>query len=235
MATIGTLGVKYNNKIFKTNLTSPDTISIHKYLNFLKKKKIDNVIIEASSHGLYQKRLNHLNFKGAIFTNFSQDHLDYHKTMKSYLNAKLILFKEILSQKSIVISDKNIQPFKELKIISRKKNLKIQDISQEFNKVKNSSYEWISEFRIKNISMAIKAVRLCGLKDKLIYNSIKKLRDVNGRLELIKKYPNNIKIFIDYAHTPDALLKTLESLKTKFGNNITLVFGCGGDRDKKKI
>ena len=62
VATIGTLGVKYNNKIFKTNLTS-DTISIHKYLNFLK-KKIDNVIIEASSHGLHQKRLNHLNFKG---------------------------------------------------------------------------------------------------------------------------------------------------------------------------
>ena len=234
VATIGTLGVKYNNKIIKTNLTSPDTISIHKYLYFLKKKKIDNVVIEASSHGLYQKRLNHLNFKAAIFTNFSQDHLDYHKTMKSYLNAKLILFKEIMCQKSVVISDKNLQLFKELKIISQKKNLKIQDISREFNKVKNISYEWLSEFRIKNISMAIKAIKLCGLKDKFIYNSIKKLRDVNGRLELIKKYPNNIKIFIDYAHTPDALLKTLESLKTNYGNNISLVFGCGGDRDKKK-
>ena len=98
-ATIGTFGVKYKGKILKTNLTSPDTVMLHKNLDFLKKKKINNVIIESSSHGLDQKRLHHINFKGAIFTNFSQDHLDYHKTMKSYLNAKLILFREILKKK----------------------------------------------------------------------------------------------------------------------------------------
>jgi len=99
-ASIGTLGVKYKNKILKTGLTSPDTISIHKYLEILKKKKIDNVIIEASSHGLHQCRLHHINFKAAIFTNFSQDHLDYHRTMKSYLNAKFVLFKKILKKNS---------------------------------------------------------------------------------------------------------------------------------------
>ena len=71
-ASIGTLGIKYNNKIIKTSLTSPDTIALHKSLSILKKKKIDNVIIESSSHGLDQKRLHHINFKGAIFTNFSQ-------------------------------------------------------------------------------------------------------------------------------------------------------------------
>ena len=95
---IGTLGVKYNDKTIKTNLTSPDTISLHKNLSFLKRKNIDNVIIEASSHGLEQRRLHHINFKAAIFTNFSQDHLDYHKTMKSYLNSKLILFNKILKK-----------------------------------------------------------------------------------------------------------------------------------------
>ena len=93
-ASIGTLGVKYKNKILKTGLTSPDTISIHKYLEILKKNKIDNVIIEASSHGLDQCRLNHINFKAGVFTNFSRDHLDYHRTMSSYLNAKFILFKD---------------------------------------------------------------------------------------------------------------------------------------------
>ena len=67
--------------MIKTNLTSPDTVFLHKNLEFLKKKKIDNVIIEASSHGLDQKRLHNINLKAAIFTNFSQDHLDYHKTM----------------------------------------------------------------------------------------------------------------------------------------------------------
>ena len=99
VASIGTLGIKYNDKLIKTNLTSPDTITLHKNLHYLKNKKINNVIIEASSHGLDQKRLHHIKFKGAIFTNFSQDHLDYHKTMKSYLNVKLILFRKILSKK----------------------------------------------------------------------------------------------------------------------------------------
>ena len=98
VASIGTFGIKYRNKIIKTDLTSPDTISIHKHLLMLKKKNIDNVIIEASSHGLSQYRLHNINFKAGIFTNFSQDHLDYHKSMKAYFNAKLILFKKILKK-----------------------------------------------------------------------------------------------------------------------------------------
>ena len=99
VAYIGTLGVKYKKKIFQSDLTSPETITLHHTLERIKKNKIDNVIIEASSHGLHQKRLEHLNIKAGIFTNFSQDHLDYHKTMQSYLNAKLRLFKNILSKK----------------------------------------------------------------------------------------------------------------------------------------
>ena len=124
VASIGTLGIKFNSKIIKTNLTSPDTVTLHKYLSFLKNKKIDNVIIEASSHGLQQHRLHHIRFKAGIFTNFSQDHLDYHKNMKSYLNAKLILFKEILRKNSSIISDEEIQQFNQLKYIAKKKKIK---------------------------------------------------------------------------------------------------------------
>ena len=233
-ATIGTLGIKYNGKIIKTNLTSPDTITLHKNLYILKKKKINNVIIEASSHGLDQKRLHHINFKGAVFTNFSQDHLDYHKNMKSYLNAKLVLFKEILNNKSTIISDKEIKQFNLLKKIIKKKKIKLLDISKETNKIKKINTELNSDFKTKNLAMAIEATKLIGLKEKLIYGAIKKIQDVNGRLELVKKYSNGIKVFIDYAHTPDALLKTLESLKSTYGKNISLVFGCGGDRDQKK-
>ena len=82
--------------------------------------------------------------------------------------------------------------------------------------------------------MAVEVVKMCGLKESLIYNSIKKLKDVSGRLELVRSFANNIKVFVDYAHTPDALLKTLSSLKNKYGDNISVVFGCGGDRDKNK-
>ena len=234
VATIGTLGIKYNNKVIKTNLTSPDTIALHKNLYYLKKKKIDNVIIESSSHGLDQKRLHNIKFKTAIFTNFSQDHLDYHKTMKNYLNAKLVLFREILKKGSLVISDKEIPQFLFLKKIAKKKKLRLLDISTELKKISNNNLEINSDFKIKNLAMAIAAAKSCGLKEKSIFKIIKNLKDVNGRLELVKIYPKNIKIFIDYAHTPDALLKTLEYLKLNYGDNITLVFGCGGDRDKKK-
>jgi len=233
VSTIGTLGIKYNNKIIKTDLTSPDTISIHKYLYFLKKKNINNVIIEASSHGLDQKRLHHINFKAGIFTNFSQDHLDYHKSMKLYLKSKLILFKEILKNKSTVISDKEIKPFKIIKKISQSRNLKLLDINHEYKKNILPSLE-IKDFKTKNLLMAIEAAKLCGFKEKFLLKSIKKLKEINGRLELVKKFTNNIQVFVDYAHTPDALFKTINYLKEKYRKDVSLVFGCGGERDKKK-
>ncbi len=234
VASIGTLGIKYNDKIKKTNLTSPDTISIHKYLNYLKNKKINNVIIEASSHGLDQKRLHNIKFRGAIFTNFSQDHLDYHKTMKSYLNAKLILFRKILNKKSAIISNKEIPIFKILKQIAKKKNLKTLNINDTLMRIKSIDLKFNENFKIRNLAMAIEAAKLCGLKEKLIFRSLNKLKDVDGRLELVKRYPNDVKVFIDYAHTPDALFETLKSLKNNYGNNISLVFGCGGERDQTK-
>ncbi len=233
-ASIGTLGIRYNGKTIKTDLTSPDTITLHKNLQFLKKKKIENVIIETSSHGLDQKRLHHINFKGAIFTNFSQDHLDYHKNMKSYLDAKLILFREILKTRNTIISDHEIKIYSILNKIAKRKKLKLLDIRKEFEEIKNNYSNFNSEFKIKNLAMAIKAAKLCNLNETLIYRVIKKLKDVNGRLELIRRYPSGIKVFIDYAHTPDALSKAIKSLKNEYGNNISLVFGCGGERDFKK-
>ena len=151
-ATIGTLGIKYNDKILKTDLTSPDTIALHKNLHNLKNKKIDNVIIEASSHGLVQKRLNNINFKAAVFTNFSQDHLDYHKTMKRYLDAKLVLFKKILKSRSFIISDNSIPQFLILKKIAKQKSLNLLDISKEIEKIKYSSIHLNDDFKIKNLS-----------------------------------------------------------------------------------
>ena len=154
--------------------------------------------------------------------------------MKSYLNAKLILFREILRKKSTVISDKEIKQFFTIKQISKKKKFKLLDISNVSKKIKHTILETLSDFKIKNLAMAIEALKLIGIKERIIYRSITKLKDVHGRLELIKKYQNGVKVFIDYAHTPDALLKTLRSLKSEYGNKISLVFGCGGERDKKK-
>ena len=234
VASIGTLGVKFKNRIIKTNLTSPDTISIHKNLKIIKNNKIENVIIEASSHGLDQHRLDHLKLKAGIFTNFSQDHLDYHKSMRLYLNAKLYLFKKILLKKSNIISDESIKQFPILKKISKKRKLHLISICKIMDRINIVPKLTFNIFQKKNLSMAIAAAKLCGLDNKKIYSSLKEIKDIDGRLELVRIFPNNIKIFIDYAHTPDALSKVLQSLKSTYSQNVTLVFGCGGDRDYKK-
>ena len=234
VASIGTLGLKYKGKTIKSNLTSPDTILLHQNLEKIKKNKIDNVIIEASSHGLHQSRINYLKLKAGIFTNFSQDHLDYHKTMNSYLNSKFILFKNILSKGKTIISDKTIKEFEILKKIANRRKLKIIDVSvinKKISKIKNLK---LNEFQSKNLSMAIAAAKFCSLNEEKIFNSLKKIKDVSGRLELVRVFSNNIKVYVDFAHTPDALKKTLKALRDLYGDNISIVFGCGGDRDFKK-
>ena len=235
VASIGTLGIKYKKKIIKSNLTSPDTIFLHEALQKIKKNNINNVIIEASSHGLYQHRIDHLDIKAGIFTNFSQDHLDYHKTMQSYLKAKMILFNNLLAKRKTIISDSSIKEFNNLKKISKRKKLHIIDIITLQDKLhKDEKINFFNEFQLKNLSMAISAAKLCNLSVKKIFNTLNKLKDVNGRLEHVRTFPNNIRVFVDFAHTPDALSKTLSALKSRYGNNISLVFGCGGDRDFKK-
>ena len=234
VASIGTFGIKFKNSYINTGLTSPDIILLHKNLAKLKKNKVENVIIEASSHGLHQNRLDNLNFKAGIFTNFSQDHLDYHKTMKEYLKSKLTLFSKLLGKNKYIIADKTLKEYPILKKISKNKKLQLLDADKTFDYIKNLSLPLIGTFQFKNLSKAILAARLCNLGDDNINKALKDIKSVEGRLNLIKKYPSNIKVFIDYAHTPDALSEVLKSIKNSGTNNISLVFGCGGERDYKK-
>ena len=234
VASIGTLGLKINNKNFKSNLTSPDIISLHKILEKIKKKNIENVIIEASSHGLQQGRLDGINFMMGIFTNFSQDHLDYHKTMKQYFLSKMILFSKLLKKNRIVITDTDNKEFSKLKKIANKKRLKVVTINKKSLENNNLKTKLIGSFQLKNLEMSKLAANFCGLSKNKINKSIEKLKSVDGRMDLIKVLPNKSKIFVDFAHTPDALLTALDSLYRNFKSQITLVFGCGGERDKKK-
>ena len=234
VASIGTLGIKYKNKTLKSDLTSPNTIHLHKSLEKIKKNKINNVIIEASSHGLHQNRLDHINFKTGLFTNFSQDHLDYHKTMEKYLNAKLYLFKNILKKKKAIICDSSIREYSLLKSIAKKRKLRLMDINKVKKKFTELTDLRFSEFQFKNLWMAIAAAKFSGVKDSKIIKSLKKIKYVDGRLELVRIFSNDVKVFVDFAHTPDALLKVLKALKSDHVSNISLVFGCGGDRDFKK-
>ena len=170
----------------------------------------------------------------AFLLNFSQDHLDYHKTMISYLNAKLHLFKEILTSKKNIILDKSIREFPILKKISKRKNFRIIEIEKIKSKLVQNKFLNLREFQLKNLSMAIAAAKLCNLSERKIFDSLNKIKDIDGRLELVRNFNNNVKVFVDFAHTPDALQKSLNILKDVFGKNISLVFGCGGNRDFKK-
>ena len=257
VATIGTLGIKSKKFNLELKNTTIDPLSLSKYLKILKKNKIDYIILEASSHGLKQNRLDGLLFDIGIFTNLSHDHLDYHKNLKNYLDAKLYLFKELIKKNGSVITDKEIPQFKKISEISTKNILKLNSISSNKSdlqlishnfenenqnliiKYKNKFYKFklnlIGKIQVKNILMTILAAVKCGLKIKDIIKVMEKIRPIEGRLEKIGHIKNNSKIILDYAHTPGALLTTLNNLKEQFPKTpISIVFGCGGNRDKKK-
>ena len=256
VASIGTLGIFSRNYKKKINLTSMDPLSLHKNLEILAKNKIHYVILEASSHGLDQKRLDNLNIKTGIFTNLSHDHLDYHKNMRSYFNSKMHLFKNLLKKNSNIITDEDNKEFKIINNIARKRKIEKITIGKKSGNIrilyngykKNKQVIKISVnskiflleipligfFQVKNLLMAILAASTCGLNQNKIFNQINKIKSVPGRLECVAHLNNNSNIVVDFAHTPDALEQSLIALKKQFKNEIIIVFGCGGERDKKK-
>ena len=258
-ASIGTIGIQEIKKKDAINNTTLDPIKLRNVINNLSKKDIKNIILEASSHGLKQNRLDGLIFDIGIFTNLSHDHLDYHKNFTDYLNAKLYLFKNLIKKQGIVIVDPNIPQFRKIEKISKKKKLKLLTIlnansdlelvSHQYEndyqileiKLKNKNkpirirLNLIGKIQIKNILMACLAAMNSGLSIAAISKSISQLKPAEGRLEKIGKLRNNSKVVLDYAHTPDALKTVLTNIKEQFpSSKIRLVFGCGGDRDKQK-
>ena len=255
-ASIGTLGIsskKYNRK---TNLTSMDPLSLHQNLQVLAKKKIKYIILEASSHGLQQHRLDNLHINVGIFTNLSHDHLDYHKKMQSYFSSKMYLFNSLLKRNSKIITDEDNKEFTTIKNIANKKKIKITTIGSSSGTLKILQHTYqqdkqivkvytnskiitlqiplIGYYQVKNLLMAVLASTCCGIKINKVFNVIKNIKSVPGRLECISNYKNNTKIILDFAHTPEALRQSLIALKNQYRRNIILVFGCGGERDKAK-
>ncbi len=257
VASIGTLGVKSKNINLNLFNTTTDPIKLGQILQKLKKEKVENVIMEASSHGLKQNRLDGLNFKSGIFTNLSQDHLDYHKNLKNYLKAKLYLFENLIEKKGNVITDKDIPQYKKIKKISLKKKLKLSAINEKNNNfqilshsydnenqlikikhknlIKEINLNLIGKIQIKNILMAAIVAQKSNLNFENILKVLPELKPVEGRLEKIGTIKNNSIVILDYAHTPDALKVCLLNIKEQFPNKkLNLLFGCGGNRDQNK-
>ena len=261
-ASIGTLGIKYKEENIKSDtLTMKETSDLYEKLYLLKSEKnVNYVSMEFTSQGLDQKRAVGVHPEIGIFTNITPEHLDYHKTMEDYFNKKMFLFTEVLNKGSIVILNADIPEFEKIKKICEECNHKI--ISYGYNgdikliKIENNlqyqkvffSYEGkeyslntklLGKFQVMNILSVLGTIISLNLgKDiQKIIICLEKVKNAEGRMEFIGKKKNGAKIYIDYAHKPDALEKILETMKEKMKNTkgkLFVLFGCGGNRDKEK-
>ena len=253
-ATIGTLGVRSKNLNINTSNTTPCPIKLHQILDKLAKLKVSNLALEVSSHAIDQYRINAVDLESACFTNLSLDHMDYHKSIQDYSNTKFKLFNNVLPyEKTSVIftdNDEGIKFFEKLKKLNRN----IFDIGINAEKLKILSSENIATghkveilyngeifsfnfnlqayFQISNALCAAGLAIISGANYKDVFSVIENIKPVYGRMNIIET-KNNSKIIIDYAHTPDALLSVLQYANS-LSKNVTLAFGCGGDRDVSK-
>ena len=254
---VGTLGVGVPNAVESTGLTTPDPILLHKKFREYVDRGFTYCAVEASSIGIEEHRLDGVDIKTAIFTNFTQDHLDYHDSMESYWNAKLKLFKwETLKSAVINIDDIKgrvlVQALdtKHLDIwtiaIDHPARIKAFDINYskqglQFSIVEdNQTYfietKFVGKYNVSNLLGIIAAMRASGIDLQTCVDACKQLTAVPGRMDALT-FEGRPLVIVDYAHTPDALKQALTALRPvaeSRAGKLICVFGCGGNRDATK-
>ncbi len=254
VAQIGTLGVIAKGFEKQKTLTTPDPITLHKIFNDLIDRNFSHVVMEVSSHALDQFRVADVDFNIAVFTNLSEEHLDYHLNIEEYYKAKSKLFRlmPITGTSIINIDDKygnkmcaeslapvlNISKHNESDIYYEKLDCTLTGIKGTIkagNELISIDSKLIGEFNAENILSAASIGIALNIDTKIIQKGIEEIKFVEGRMELFKTKDKK-NIVIDYAHTPDAYVKVLTTLKEMVPekNSIHILFGCGGNRDKIK-
>ena len=236
---IGTLGITNNSQ--HSNHTTPDIVTLYRALDEYAQNEINTVVLEVSSHGLAQNRIEGLNITQAVFTNFSQDHLDYHQTLAQYKSEKLKLFQlDTLNSVILNMDDVNVTEFNAATGNKPQFNYCLND----FKDIKTTEYGFIAqfnnyvfevpflgEFNLMNILAAYSTLKARDFTDEQIIPLLHQLNPPPGRMQ---KNAQQL-IWIDYAHTPDAIEKAIITLKNHYPEHkIRVIFGCGGDRDKSK-
>jgi UDP-N-acetylmuramoyl-L-alanyl-D-glutamate--2,6-diaminopimelate ligase len=254
---IGTISYRYGGRTLKAENTTPGAEVLHKLLCEMLLSGVESVVMEVSSHALDQRRVEGVQFDAAVFTNLTHDHLDYHGTLENYRDAKKRLFRYYLKESSkerrcailniddpaadSLIAERPVTSF--LYSLSKQSDAYAVDYTSEItglritislkgNRIVVTS-PLLGSFNILNILCASLAAHAEGIPIEAIIRGIKSLEGVPGRLERVKNAAA-LPVFIDYAHTPDALKNVLELLVRLKKGKLILVFGCGGDRDKAK-
>ncbi|MBL4906307.1 MAG: UDP-N-acetylmuramoyl-L-alanyl-D-glutamate--2,6-diaminopimelate ligase, partial [Sneathiella sp.] len=255
-ASIGTLGIVTQEKTSPLHYTSPEPVLLHQTLKELQDVGITHVALEASSHGLDQFRLDAVKVKVAAFTNLTRDHLDYHENSEVYLKAKLGLVSRVVEDGGTAVLNADSDVYGIFKHAAENRGLKIigygrsggeiclksvrshgsgQQVDVEiYGKAYSLELAVAGEFQAMNILCAVGIVVACGASAEAAIEGLANIESVPGRMEQVVNLPSGASVYVDFAHTPNALETVLTSLRPHVAGKIHAVIGCGGDRDKGK-
>lgn len=257
---LGTLGLLGPGLHGYGGMTTPDPVSLHRDLAAAKDAGIDHLAMEASSHGLEQFRLDGVAIKAAGFTNLTLDHLDYHGTMEAYRDAKAMLFDRVLPPGAVAVLNADSPEFQHFATICNHRGHRVLSYGLAGTELRVTGVEPLAHgqrlalsvlgrdvtvdlplagrFQAWNVLCALGLViGSCGgsgFEAGRALATLSSLEGVPGRLQHVATHPNGATVYVDYAHTPDALETVLRALKPHAARHLVTVFGCGGDRDRSK-
>ncbi len=255
-ASLGTVGVVSPSGTKTLTHTTPDPIALHRILASLAGEGVTHLALEASSHGLQQRRLDGVVFAAGAFTNISRDHLDYHPSFEDYFAQKLRLFTELLPQGGTAVVDIDTDAGKHVAAVAKSRGLDLVTVGVDGKTLRLVSAErdgfgqrliiehegrehrvrlpLVGAFQASNALVAAGLVMATGASAATALPMLETLQGARGRLDLAGTARGGAPVFVDYAHTPDALAKALDALRPYVERRLVVVFGCGGDRDKGK-
>lgn len=247
---IGTLGIKYCNKFISPELTTPDPIYLHSVFKDMVESGVEYVFMEVSAHALYFDKISDIVFEVGILTNFTQDHLDFFGNMHDYAESKKLMFKDGRCRRAVINSD-DVLGMELLSTVKNAVSYGLKNPADVFavdirESIGGSVFVINLEDELYEISLSMPALhnvynamaaaacaKILGVKTEIIARGLKNLKTVTGRLEHVANY-NGADIFVDFAHTPDGLEKSLQTLKKLCKGKLYCLFGCGGNRDRSK-
>jgi len=254
-ASVGTIGLVTPNGETSGSLTTPDPIALHELLDRLAREGVTHMSMEASSHGLDQKRLDGVRLAAGAFTNLTRDHLDYHKTFEDYRAAKMRLFDTLLPEGAAAVADADEEDARRIEEIAKRRGLKYFSVGRAGKNLRLLSAKidgfaqhleieadgamctvklpLVGAFQVSNALVAAGLAIATGSDRQKVLAALSSLKGASGRLEFAGE-KNGAPVFIDYAHTPDALDNALAALRPYVKGKLAVVFGAGGDRDAGK-
>lgn len=258
-ASIGTVGIVAPTRAVYGSLTTPDPITLHRELDELAGEGVSHLALEASSHGLDQHRLDGVRVSAGAFTNLSRDHMDYHPSVEHYFAAKLRLFRELIAEGGVAVVAADHEQSVAVIEAAQARGLRVVTVGRNADEAAGGirlvdaaidgfgqrltlrhgrrsialRLPLVGEFQIENALVSAGLAIGTGGDPALVFEALETLEGASGRLELVGSR-NGAPVFVDYAHKPDALEKTLAALRPYVTRRLVVVFGAGGDRDAGK-